>query len=30
MNFRKTIGFSFDYVPGQSTNYLAATEDGNV
>ena len=31
-NFRRTIGFSFDFIPGTgyAGQYLAATEDGNV
>jgi len=30
MNFRRTIGFSFDFIPGETNQYLAATEDGNI
>ena len=29
-NFRSTIGFSFDFIPGEAGQYLAATEDGNI
>ncbi len=30
MNFRHSAGFSIDFLKGESSIYLAATEDGSV
>lgn len=30
MNFRPTAGFSFDFLKGEGSTYLASTEDGTI